>query len=190
MTLAYRILWAALLAAAAAAGAAQTTARLQPAQSEVLFVTKQMGVPVEGKFRTFDATLDLDPKKPESGSASVQIMMLSALLGVPEADVELPKSTWFDAAKFPEATFRSTAIKGLGNGKFVVNGKLTIKNIVRDVIVPVSITQAGGTSIATGSFTVKRLDFTIGQGEWTDTTVVANDVQVKFKLAFTGLPPL
>jgi polyisoprenoid-binding protein YceI len=190
MNLLYRYLWASLLAASAAASAAQTTARLQPAQSEVLFVTKQMGVPVEGKFRTFDATLDLDPKKPESGSASVQIMMLSALLGVPEADTELPKSTWFDSAKFPEATFRSTAIKGLGNGKFVVNGRLTIKNIVRDLVVPVTITQSGRTSTATGSFTVKRLDFTIGQGEWTDTTVVANDVQVKFKLTFTGLPPL
>ena len=78
MNLAYRLLWALLLAAGAAAGAAQTPARLQPAQSEVTFVTRQMGVPVEGKFRTFDATLDLDPKKPESGSASVQINMLSA----------------------------------------------------------------------------------------------------------------
>jgi polyisoprenoid-binding protein YceI len=190
MNLPYRFLWAALLAAGAATGAAQAPARLQPAQSEVTFVTRQMGVPVEGKFRTFDATLELDPKKPESGSASVQINMLSALLGVPEADMELPKSTWFDVAKFPEATFRSTAIKGLGNGKFVVNGKLTIKSIVRDLVVPVTITQSGGASTATGTFIVKRLDFTIGQGEWTDTTVVANDVQVKFKLTFTGLAPL
>lgn len=190
MKLADRFLWATLLAGGAAATAAQTPARLQPAQSEVIFVTKQMGVPVEGKFRTFDATLDLDPKKPESGSASVQINMLSALLGVPEADAEMPKSTWFDAAKFPEASFRSTAIKGLGNGKFTVTGKLTIKSIVRELAVPVTITQAGGISTATGTFVVKRLEFTIGQGEWSDTTVVANDVQVKFKLTFTGLGPL
>jgi polyisoprenoid-binding protein YceI len=190
MNLASRFSCATWLTICAATAAAQTPVRLQPAQSEVIFVTKQMGVPVEGKFRTFDATLDLDPKKPEAGSASVQINMLSALLGVPEADAELPKSTWFDVTKFPEATFRSTAIKGLGNGKFMVNGKLTIKGIVRDVVVPVTITQAGGTSTATGSFVVKRIEFTIGQGEWTDTTVVANDVQVKFKLAFTGLGPL
>jgi polyisoprenoid-binding protein YceI len=190
MKLATRLSWATLLATCAATAVAQTPPRLQPAQSEVIFVTKQMGVPVEGKFRTFDATLDLDPKKPEAGSASVQINMLSALLGVPEADAELPKSTWFDVAKFPEATFRSTAIKGLGNGKFMVNGKLTIKSVVRELAVPVTITQAGATSTATGAFVVKRLDFTIGQGEWTDTTVVANDVQVKFKLTFTGLGPL
>jgi polyisoprenoid-binding protein YceI len=190
MKLRYRFPLAALLSAAAAATVAQTTAKLQPGQSEVLFVTKQMGVPVEGKFRTFDATLDLDPKKPEAGSASVQISMISALLGVPEADAELPKPTWFDVAKFPDAIFRSTAIKNLGNGKFMVNGKLTIKSIVRELVVPVTITQSGATSTATGGFVVKRLDFTIGQGEWTDTTVVANDVQVKFKLTFTGLAPL
>jgi polyisoprenoid-binding protein YceI len=190
MKLRYRFLCTALLAAGGAAAAAQSPIRLQPAQSEVTFVTKQMGVPVEGKFRTFAATLDLDPKKPESGSISVQITMLSGLLGVAEADAELPKPIWFDVAKFPEATFKSTSIKSHGNGKFMVNGQLTIKGIARDLAVPVSITQAGPNSTATGTFVVKRLDHTIGQNEWTDTTVVANDVQVKFKLTFTGLAPL
>ena len=49
---------------------AQTPAKLVPAQSEVLFVTKQMGVPVEGRFKKFDAQISLDPKHPESGSAA------------------------------------------------------------------------------------------------------------------------
>ena len=57
-------------------------------------------------------------------------------------------------------------------------------------MVPVLITQAGAHSTAAGSFVVKRLDFKIGEAEWTDTTVVANDVTVKFKLALTGLGPL
>ena len=43
---------------------------------------------------------------------------------------------------------------------------------------------------ATGTFTIKRLDFKIGEGEWADTSMVANDVQVKFKLAVTGVAPL
>jgi len=190
MKLPYRYLCAALLATCAAATAAQAPARLQPAQSEVVFVTKQMGVPVDGKFRTFDATLDLDPRKPETGSVSIQVNVLSASLGVPEADAEMPNPTWFDAAKFPQAVFRSTAIKGLGNGKFEVSGKLTLKGNVRELVVPVAITQSGATSTATGSFVLKRLEFKVGEGEWSDTTVVANDVQVKFKLAFTGLAPL
>jgi polyisoprenoid-binding protein YceI len=56
--------------------------------------------------------------------------------------------------------------------------------------VPVAVTQAAGTSTATGSFVIKRLDFKIGEGEWTDTSMLGNDVLVKFKLLLTGMAPL
>jgi polyisoprenoid-binding protein YceI len=182
---------AALLAATLyAAPALAQTAKLVPAQSEVSFVTKQMGVPVDGRFKKFDAQISLDPKKPEAGSVSFVIDTASASLGVPETDSEMPKAIWFNVAKFPQATFKSTAIKGLGSGKFEVAGKLDIKGMVRDVLVPVAITQSGATSTATGSFVIKRLDFKIGEQEWADTTVVANDVTVKFKLSLTGLGAL
>jgi polyisoprenoid-binding protein YceI len=187
-----RSLAVALLAAAlhAAPALAQAPAKLVPAQSEVTFVTKQMGVPVDGRFKKFDAQISLDPKKPEAGSVAFSIDTGSATLGVPESDAEMPKANWFNVAKFPQATFKSTAIKGLGNGKFEVAGKLEIKGSVRDVVVPVQITQSGGNSTAIGSFLLKRLDFKIGEAEWADTTVVANDVTVKFKLALTGLGAL
>ena len=169
---------------------AQAPAKLVPAQSEVAFVTKQMGVPVDGKFKKFDAQITLDPKKPETGSITFSIDMLSASMGVAETDSEMPKAIWFNAAKFPQATFKSTSIKGLGNGKFEVAGKLDIKGNVRDVVVPVLITQNGTYSTATGSFLLKRLEFKIGEAEWADTTVVANDVMVKLKLVVTGLGAL
>jgi polyisoprenoid-binding protein YceI len=187
------ITWAAALLAAALQAApahAQTPATLVPAQSEVVFVTKQMGVPVDGRFKKFDAKVVLDPKKPETGRVSIAIDMLSAAMGVPETDTEMPKPIWFNAVKFPQATFQSTAIKGLGSGKFEVSGKISIKGSTHDLVVPVQITQSGGTSTATGSFVLKRLEFKIGEAEWTDTSVVANDVTVKFKLAFTGLGAL
>jgi polyisoprenoid-binding protein YceI len=181
-----------LLAAAlhAAPALAQAPAKLVPVQSEVTFVTKQMGVPVDGRFKKFDAQISLDPKKPETGTVAFSIDTGSATLGVPESDAEMPKANWFNVVKFPQATFKSSAIKGLGNGKFEVAGKLDIKGNARDVVVPVQITQSGGNSTATGSFVIKRLDFKVGEGEWADTTVVANDVTVKFKLALTGLGAL
>ena len=179
-----------LLAAACHLAPAQAPARLVPAQSEVTFVTKQMGVPVEGRFKKFDAQINFDPKKPEAGSVAVSIDTASASLGVVESDTEMPKAGWFHVAKYPQATFKSTAIKGLGNGKFEVAGKLDIKGSTRDIVVPVQITQSGANSTATGSFVIKRLDFKIGEAEWADTTVVANDVTVKFKLALTGLGSL
>jgi polyisoprenoid-binding protein YceI len=100
------------------------------------------------------------------------------------------KPAWFNVLKFPQATFTSTAIKPLGAGKFEVAGKLAIKGSSRDVTVPVTITQAGPVSTASGAFAIKRLEFKIGEGEWADTSMVADEVQVKFKLALTGLGPL
>lgn len=177
-----------LASAAGASGASAQT--VVPAQSEINFVSKQMGVPVEGKFKKFSAQLSLDPKKPEAGNVNLVIETGSASFGAAETDAEVPKATWFNVAKFPQASFQSTAIRAAGAGKFEVTGKLTIKGSVRDVVVPVAVTQAGATSTATGSFTIKRLDFKIGEGEWADTSMVANDVQVKFKLALNGLAPL
>jgi len=185
-----RSLVPALLLAAAGSVFAQTPAKLVTPQSEIVFVSKQMGVPVEGKFKKFDAQIALDPKKPEAGKVALNIDIGSATLGVPESDAELPKAPWFNAAKFPQASFQSTAIKGLGAGKFEVAGKLSIKGNTQDLVVPVTLTQAGGTSTATGAFTIKRLDFKIGEGEWADTSMVANDVQVKFKLSLNGVAPL
>lgn len=54
-------------------------------------------------------------------------------------------------------------------------------------MVPVVVTQAGATTNATGTFSLKRLAFQIGQNEWADTSMVADDVQVKFKFALTGV---
>ena len=169
---------------------AQAPAKLLPAQSEIAFVSKQMGVPVEGVFKKFDARISFDPKKPEGGNVAFTIDTGSASLGIAETDAELPKPEWFNALRFPLATFQSSALKALSGGKFEVAGKLTIKGNVRDIVVPVSLTQSGGTSVASGSFTIKRLEFKIGEGEWADTSLVGNDVQVRFKLALAGLGPL
>jgi polyisoprenoid-binding protein YceI len=178
------------LLGAPAPACAQPAAKLLPAQSEVGFSVKQMGVPVEGKFTRFDAQVQLDPKKPESGKVGFSIDIASATMGNAESDAELPKAEWFGTARFPQATFQSSAIKATGPGKFEVAGKLTIKGNARDIVVPVALTQSGANSTATGAFTIKRLEFKIGEGEWTDTSMVANDVQVKFKLVFSGMAPL
>ena len=165
-------------------------ATLVPAGSEIAFTTKQMGVPVEGKFGKFTAQIALDPKKPETGTVAFSIDTGSARFGSAELDAEVPKPTWLNVPRFPQASFQSVAIKGLGAGKFEVAGKLSIKGLVRDITVPVQLTQTGPNSTASGAFTLKRLDFKVGEGEWTDTSMLANDVQVRFKLALTGVPPM
>ncbi len=173
------------------AAAEPPAAKLIADKSQIVFVSKQMGVPVEGTFKKFDAQVAFDPKKPEGGSVVLHIDTASAGFGIPMSDAELPKAPWFDAAHFPQATFQSSAIKALGDGKFEMTGKLTIKGTAKSVTVPVGIAPAGGNqAVATGSFTIQRLDYKIGDGEWTDTSMVANEVQVRFKLTIAGLGPL
>lgn len=165
--------------------------KLIPASSEIAFVSNQMGVPVEGHFRKFDANLNFDPKDPGVGKVTFSIDTGSASMGAPEVDGELLKAHWFSVSRFPKATFESSAIKATGQGKFDVTGTLRIKGNEQTVVVPVQLVQAGTTTTtATGSFFIKRLAFKVGENEWMDTSVVANDVQVKFRLALAGMAPV
>jgi polyisoprenoid-binding protein YceI len=179
-----------LLLATAAGAQPAPTATLVPAQSEITFQVKQSGVPIDGRFRRFDAQLALDPKAPQGGSVTIGIDTASATVGFAESDAELPRPAWFNAPKFPRAVFQSSAIKSVGPGRLQVAGKLTIKGTSQELLVPVTIVQAGALSTATGEFLVKRLDFKIGENEWADVSLVANDVRVRFKLALSGLGPL
>jgi polyisoprenoid-binding protein YceI len=164
--------------------------QLVPAQSEIVFVSKQMGVPVEGRFQKFSAKIAFNPSKPDQANIAFTVDMTSATLGVKETDAELPKAEWFNTAKFAQATFQSTSVKALGAGKFEVAGKLSIKGATQNVLVPVTLTQAGANTTATGAFAIKRLAFKIGDNEWSDTSMVADEVQVKFKFALTGVAKL
>ncbi len=178
----------------AAPAATSAAAQLVSAGSEIAFTTRQLGVPVEGKFTRFTAQILLNPKQPQTGNVAFSIDTASARFGSAELDAEVPKATWLNSAKFAQASFQSSAIKAVGPGKFEVSGKLSIKGAARDVVVPVQVVQTGAgaalASTATGSFTIKRLDFAVGDGEWTDTSMLANDVQVRFKLNLTGLAAL
>lgn len=164
--------------------------KLMPAQSEMSFVFKQMGVPVEGHFKKFDAQVAFDAAKLPANKVAFTVDIASATLGSKETDAELPKAEWFNTAKFPQATFASSGFKALGGGKYEVAGKLSIKGQSRDVVVPVTMTQSGAVTMAIGSFPIKRLVFKIGENDWADTSMVADDVQVKFKLALSGVGKL
>lgn len=182
----------ALIAVAAAAAlatgpaCAQASAKLLPG-SEIAFVSKQLGVPVSGVFKRFDAQIAFDAKHPAASKVAFTIDTASASIGDPDTDRELPKAEWFASAKFPQASFQSSAVKALSGGRYEVAGVLTIKGARRELVVPVTLTQAGTNGTASGSFTLKRLDFRIGDGEWADTSMVADEVQVTFKLALAGL---
>lgn len=169
---------------------AQAQQKLVPTRSEIVFVSKQMGVPVEGRFQKFEAQLAFDPKKTQTAKVALQIDLGSVNMGSQDVQAELAKPEWFHSLKLPRASFVSTAFQNTGTGKWNISGKLNIKGQSRDVVVPVALMQVAGQTMATGSLTIQRMDFKIGDGAWSDTSIVANDVLVRFNLAFTGVAPL
>jgi polyisoprenoid-binding protein YceI len=172
-------LLAALALAAILPAAAQQ--RLIPAQSQIRFVTRQMNVPVEGQFKKFDGTVAFDPAKPEATHAQFEVDLGSIDLGNEEGETEARKKTWLDVPGFPKAKFVATSVKSLGGGKFEARGPLTIKGTSREVAAPFTLTEAAGMRTVEGQFTLKRLQYKIGEGVWSDTETVADDVLVRFK---------
>jgi polyisoprenoid-binding protein YceI len=80
-TLSALTLAVALIGANAPPVVAQPAAQLLPAQSEIVFTTKQMGVPVEGRFGKFSASIALDPRQPATGRVAFTIDTGSARFG-------------------------------------------------------------------------------------------------------------
>ena len=101
------LLLASVLASAVAIAAPLKT---DPARSSVSATFKQMGVPVEAKFKQFSAQIDYDAAKPAASKASVEIQTASFDLGDPDYNKEVTKKEWFNAAQFPKASFVSTSI--------------------------------------------------------------------------------
>lgn len=155
-------------------------------KSEIAFVSRQMNVPVEGRFRKFAARIAFDPKKPAASKAEIDVDLASADTGSDEANAEIGKKPWFNLAVFPKAKFISTGVKPLGPDRYEVRGSLSIKGISRDVIAPFTVKTAGDTRTYEGAFTLLRLQFGIGEGVWSDTETVADEVQVRFRIVTTG----
>ncbi len=161
-------------------------------QSKLTFTSKQMGVPVDGRFRKFATTLSFDPAKPTVASARLELDLSSIDAGSTEANDEVVGKPWFNLKAFPTATFVSSAVKALGGERYELAGKLTIKGKTQDVTAPLTFRQEGvkggnGNGIFDGSFTLKRLDFAIGDGVWSDVATVANEVQIKFHMVAAPL---
>lgn len=150
--------------------------------AKISFTSKQMGVPVEGGFKTASAQISFDPAKLAAAKAQVDVDMSSIDAGSKEADDEVKGKNWLAVAGNPKATFVATGVKSLGGNRYEAVGKLSIKGASREVIAPFTVTPSAGGAVFDGGFVLKRADFGIGQGVWADFETVANEIQIRFRL--------
>ena len=181
-----RILAAVLLLLAAGPVAAQSPQKIDPAHSSIRFVTRQMNVPVEGQFKRFEGSVAFDAAHPEATKAEFDVDLASIDLGSDEGTTEARRKSWLDVAAFPRARFAATAVRAVAPGRFEARGALSIKGVTREIVAPFTLAPGQGATTVEGQFTLKRLQFRVGEGEWADTDTVADDVVVRFR--FTLLP--
>jgi polyisoprenoid-binding protein YceI len=176
-----------LLLSATQAGALEFK-QVQANESSVSFGYTQMGVPLDGKFNKFSAQIAFDPSKVEKAQARIDIDVASIDTGSAEANEEVVGKLWFNAKAFSTASFVSTGIKPLGGNRYQAFGKLSIKGKTLDVATPVTFQANGTRGIFDGTLSIKRLDYAIGEGEWTDVSAVTNEIQIKFHLVVNASP--
>ncbi len=157
--------------------------KLDATKSSIEFGFSQLGVPLKGRFTRFDAKVFFDAKKPDATKAEFGVDVNSVDLGDPAYNDETKTPVWLNARLFPRATFvaeKVTALGAPGGNKFEAIGKLSIKGATQPIKAQFVFTD-GAAPVVEGSFVMKRLAWKIGDNEWKDTSVVADDVTVRFR---------
>ena len=154
-------------------------------ESFIRFSGFQIGRPFEGEFREFSASICFEEDNLAAASISLVIDMESATTGILERDEILKAPEWMDSAGYPTATFRITAIERLGPDSYQGNGFLEMKGVSREVTLPFILNLVDNT--ASGSLTIDRRDFDIGEGRWGETEQwVGFEIEINFTV--TAIP--
>jgi polyisoprenoid-binding protein YceI len=88
----------------------------------------------------------------------------------------------FSVKQYPSAQYVSEKFTDKGKGQYTATGKLTLRNVTKDVPIEFTFEEKDAGSWLKGSAAIKRLDFGVGQGDLERHGTVANEVKVKFAL--------
>lgn len=153
--------------------------------SKVGFRSSFAGGAFVGRFNRWDAAIDFDPNNLAASRVAAVIDMASAQTGEESRDAALPTADWFNAAKFPRATFVSKTFKSVGNGRYQAIGDLTIRGVKRTVALPFALAITGNQAKMQGVLKLDRTHFGIGQGQWSSGETVPTAVTVEIAITAT-----
>lgn len=158
---------------------------MQPKQSELTFTAIQAGAPFQGQFEKFASDIRFDPSDIANSRFEVKIDMASVNSKDSERDDTLRGADLFAAKQWPTATYVAERFEHRGGSKFAAVGKLTLRGVTREVPIEFTFETTNNGAWLKGTGKLNRLDFGVGQGEWKDTSSVANEVQVQYALLLT-----
>jgi polyisoprenoid-binding protein YceI len=176
------ILATALAAAGTAAFAAPVTYQMDPAHTDVIAQWSHFGFSNPSMhFGQADGVLVYDADNVAASSVQVTLPLSSMNSFTAKFDEHLRSADFFDAAKFPSASFKSTKVEAAGEGKLKVAGELTIKGITKPVVLDVTLNKVGENMMKQPTIgfdavtTIKRTDFDVGMYA----PAVSDEVQIR-----------
>lgn len=190
-----RLRIATLLIAAAAATAstpllAADTYAIDKNHSDVTFQVRHFASKVHGRFADFGGAIEADTAKPETSSVAFSIKATSVDTNTADRDNHLRSADFFDVAKFPEITFKSSRVVPAGKDKYNVTGTLTMHGVSKEVTLPVtylgSMKDPSGKERASFELSTKlnRKDYGINWNKALDSGgfMLSDDVDVTISL--------
>lgn len=166
--------------------------QIEPTHTRVLFSVSHMGFTTWfGDFTHVSGQLKLDPSSPSASRLDVTLPMDSVSTTNAKLDGELKGADWFDVAKFPDATFHSTAVSVTGPGDANVMGQLTLHGVTRPETLHVHFNGAGDNPLSHNYTTgfevtgvIKRSDFGVSKY----VPIVSDEVRLIISAAFERQP--
>ncbi len=153
------------------------------AASRLTFRAAVSGQNFDGVFKKWDAQIAFDPKNLKASHAAVTIDLASVVTGDPTRDQMLPTPDFFSVARFPKASFVTSAIVQTGPGQYQAIGDLRIKGAVRHVTLPFTLAMVKDSAKMDGALTIDRGWFGVGQGQYASSETVASNVVIMVRLA-------
>jgi len=153
--------------------------------SRLGFVATWEGTEFDGVFRRFEADIRFDSHRLAASGFDVTVDVTSADTNSADRDASLADPEWFYFERYPHATFVTSAIRSMGNGRYEADATLTIKGLSRAMVLPFTWKASGDRAKMAGEVTLRRTDFNIGEGEWAEGDIIGLDVHVIVDLALS-----
>lgn len=134
-----------------------------PSTSKVNFtIDGMMGIDCNGTLDFASSKIDFNPANPGAGSIDVALSVATINTHVNARNNHLKSDAFFDVAKYPTITFKSTSIQKSEKG-YTVTGNLKMKDVTKSVTIPFVFEQNGNKATFKGEFTINRMDYKVGE---------------------------
>jgi cytochrome b561/polyisoprenoid-binding protein YceI len=150
--------------------------------STLNFATSWSGTPIKGRFDRWRAGIVFSPEALDKSKVTVIVDLASVNTGDAQRDQTLPSADWFDTAAQPQAEFRADRFEKTGAGRYVAHGALKLKGVTRPLDLPFRLTIDGDRAEMSGTASLDRTAYKVGQGDFADTGQIPAKVQVRVQL--------